>query len=199
MSRYALPPLPYDYDALEPHISARIVEVHHNRHHRAYVDGANATLDAIAATRDNGDHGSISCLDQTLAFHLSGHVLHSLYWQSMHPGGGGRPAGELAAAIDDHLGGFDALRTHMSRVVATMQGSGWAALSWEPHGRHVVVEQIRDHQHSSVRGAVPLMVIDAWEHAYYLQYEHRRTDYVDTIWNVIDWHQAAQRFTHAVG
>jgi Fe-Mn family superoxide dismutase len=194
---YTLPPLPYDPAALEPHLSARILELHHGKHHQAYVDGANATLDKLAAARDQGDFASLVGLQKTLAFNVAGHVLHSLYWQNMSPGGGDRPQGELAAAIDDQFGGYDAFRAQMTAATVSVQGSGWSALVWEPLGRRLVVEQIEDHHNHSIEGARPLLVIDAWEHAYYLQYENRRAEYAEAIWNVIHWEDVATRFAAA--
>lgn len=196
---YTLPPLPYDPAALEPHLSARILELHHGKHHQAYVDGANATLDKLAAARDQGDFASLVGLQKTLAFNVAGHVLHSLYWQNMSPDGGDRPQGELAAAIDDQFGGYDAFRAQMTAATVSVQGSGWSALVWEPLGRRLVVEQIEDHHNHSIEGARPLLVIDAWEHAYYLQYENRRAEYAEAIWNVVDWEDVATRFAAAVG
>ncbi|MFN6121898.1 MAG: superoxide dismutase [Actinomycetes bacterium] len=196
---YSLPPLPYDPAALEPHLSARILELHHGKHHQAYVDGANATLDKLAAARDQGDFASLVGLQKTLAFNVAGHVLHSLYWQNMSPDGGGRPQGELAAAIDDQFGGCDAGRAQMTAATVSVQGSGWSALVWEPLGRRRGVEQIEDHHNHSLAGARPLLVIDAWEHAYDLQYENRRAEYVEAIWNVVNWDDVATRFAAAVG
>lgn len=184
--------------ALEPHVSARILELHHGKHHRAYVDNANTTLEKIEAARDKGDYGSIVGLQKNLAFNVSGHVLHSLFWQNLSPHGGGEPSGVLADSICAHFGSFDAFRAQLTQVTATVQGSGWSALSWEPLGKSLVVEQIYDHHGNSLQGATPLLVIDAWEHAYYLQYENRRTDYVEAIWNVINWDDVSQRFTQRV-
>jgi Fe-Mn family superoxide dismutase len=199
MKPYTLPPLPYDYSALEPHYSARVLELHHDKHHKAYVDGVNATLDKMAAAREAGELGSIVGLEKTLAFNLSGHVLHTTFWTNLSPDGGDRPDGELAAAIDDHFGGFDAFRSQLTQAAATVQGSGWGALTWEPLGERLFVEQIYDHQGNVGQGGTPLLVIDAWEHAYYLQYENRRADYVDAIWNVINWADVTARFANAAG
>jgi Fe-Mn family superoxide dismutase len=194
---YTLPDLPYDPAALEPHLSARVVELHHGRHHRAYVDGANATLERLAAARAADDAASLVGLQKTLAFHVSGHVLHALYWQNLAPDGGGRPEGDLAAAIDDGFGSFDAFRAQMTAATVSVQGSGWSALVWEPLGGRLLIEQIEDHHHNTVVGSLPLLVIDAWEHAYYLQYEHRRGDYATAIWNVVNWPDVSRRFTAA--
>ena len=199
MKPYVLPDLGYDYSALEPHYSARVLELHHDKHHKAYVDGVNATLDKLAAARGNDDLSAIVGLEKTLAFNLSGHVLHTLFWKNLTPGGTDRPTGELGAAIDEHFGSFEAFRKQLSSSASSVQGSGWGALTWEPLGERLFIEQIYDHQGNVGQGGVPLLVIDAWEHAYYLQYENRRPDYVAAIWNVIDWADVATRFEHARG
>jgi len=197
VKKYELPPLAYDYSALEPHYSARILELHHDKHHKAYVDGVNTALDKLAAARETGDMAPIVGLEKTLAFNLSGHVLHTLFWKNLSPDGGDRPDGDLAAAIDEFFGGYDAFRKHLSQSASTVQGSGWGALTWEPVGERLFIEQIYDHQGNTGQGGVPLLVIDAWEHAYYLQYENRRADYVEAIWNVIDWADVSARFKRA--
>src|SRR5215475_1255537 len=139
MKPYELPDLPYDYAALEPYYSARVLELHHDKHHAAYVKGVNATLDKLAAARDSGDLSSIVGLEKTLAFNLSGHVLHTLFWQNLSPDGGDRPTGELASAIEEHFGTFDAFQAQMTQAVVTVQGSGWGALAWEPLGQRLYV------------------------------------------------------------
>jgi Fe-Mn family superoxide dismutase len=197
MRPYTLPDLPYDYGALEPHYSARVLELHHDKHHAAYVSGLNGTLDKLAAARESGDLSSIVGLEKTLAFNLSGHVLHTLFWQNLSPDGGGRPVGELAAAIDESFGSFDMFQAHMTEAVVTVQGSGWGALSWETLGQRLFIEQIYDHQGNVGQSGIQLLVIDAWEHAYYLQYENRRPDYVKAIWNVVNWEDASKRFERA--
>ena len=143
---YTLPDLPYDYAALEPHLSARILELHHDKHHKAYVDGANKALEKLKEARESGDFGSINQLEKNLAFHLSGHVLHSLFWRNMSPEGGDKPDGDLATAIDEHLGTFDGFKAQMTEAANNVQGSGWAALSWDPVGQRLIVEQVYDHQ-----------------------------------------------------
>jgi superoxide dismutase, Fe-Mn family len=199
MKPYELPPLGYDYAALEPHYSARVLELHHDKHHKAYVDGVNAALDKLATARESDDLSTLVGLEKTLAFNLSGHVLHTLFWKNLSPDGGDRPVGELAAAIDEHFSSFDAFKKQLTQATSTVQGSGWGALSWEPLGERLFIEQIYDHQGNVGQGGVPLLVLDAWEHAYYLQYENRRADYVNAIWNVIDWSDVASRFARAQG
>jgi superoxide dismutase, Fe-Mn family len=143
--RYVLPDMPYDYAALEPAITGEILELHHSKHHAAYVKGANDTLDRLAETRDAGDFSGLVGLEKTFAFNLSGHVLHTIFWENLSPEGGDRPEGELAAAIDEHFGSFDAFSKQLSSATATVQGSGWGVLAWEPLSQRLVVEQVYDH------------------------------------------------------
>ncbi|HWC68589.1 MAG TPA: superoxide dismutase [Acidimicrobiales bacterium] len=192
---YQLPDLPYDYAALEPHMSAQILELHHGKHHATYVKGLNDTLDKIAAMRDGKDFSGAVGLEKTLAFNLSGHILHSIFWTNLGPGAGGRPEGtELAAAIDESFGSFDAFRAHMTAATVSVQGSGWGALAWEPEGRRLLVQQLYDHQGNVGAGTTPLLVFDAWEHAYYLQYANVRADFVEALWNIVDWGDVDRRF-----
>jgi superoxide dismutase, Fe-Mn family len=197
MPAYTLPDLPYDPAALEPHLSGEILALHHGKHHAAYVNGANTTLEKLEAARASGDHGSIVGLEKTLAFNVSGHVLHTLYWQNMSPDGGDKPAGELSAAIDEHFGSFDALRAQLTQATVTVQGSGWGTLVWEPLGQRLLVTQVYDHQSNLAQDSRNLLVIDAWEHAYYLQYKNVRADYVEAFWNVVNWADVSARFAAA--
>ena len=199
MAFYTLPELAYDYGALEPHLSARILELHHDKHHKAYVDGANKVLERLQEVRASGDYGSINQLEKNLAFHLSGHILHSLFWKNMAPpdAAGGKPEGELAAAIDEYLGSFDQFRAQLTEAANNVQGSGWAALSWEPVGHRLIVEQVYDHQGNVGQGGPPLLVLDMWEHAFYLQYENRKAEWVDAFWRLVDWDDVATRFQKA--
>jgi Fe-Mn family superoxide dismutase len=197
--RYTLPDLPYDHGALEPHYQGAMLELHHGRHHARYVEGLNATLDRLEAARAQEDYQSLVGLQKTLAFNLSGHVLHSLFWKNLSPDGGGEPQGELAAAIDEYFGSFAAFRAQLTQAVGTVQGSGWGALAWEPLGKRLVVEQVYDHQGNIGSGSLPLLVIDAWEHAYYLQYQDRKAEYADAIWNVVHWRDVARRFERVRG
>ena len=191
---YVLPDLDYDYGALEPHISGQILELHHGKHHAAYVAGANSTGDELAAARSAGDFSALPGLERKLAFNVAGHVLHSLFWKNLSPAGGGEPDGDLAAAIDEHFGSFDAFKGQMSAATTSVMGSGWGALCWEPLGRRLYVAQVYDHHDNVSPGSLPLFVIDAWEHAYYLQYKNVRADFVQAIWNVVNWSDVASRF-----
>ncbi|MCL5048181.1 MAG: superoxide dismutase [Firmicutes bacterium] len=194
---YQLPELPYDYSALEPHISGHIIELHHDKHHNAYVQGANTTLDKLEAARGQNEYGGIVGLEKTLAFNVSGHILHSIYWTNMSPDGGGTPEGELSLAISEAFGGFDNFKSQLTQATATVQGSGWGALAWEPLGKRLVIEQIYDHQGNNAQGAIPLLVIDVWEHAFYLQYKNVKADYISAFWNLVNWQDVAKRYTQA--
>jgi Fe-Mn family superoxide dismutase len=197
MTKYVLPDLPYDYAALEPHISARIMELHHDKHHKGYVDGANKTLEQLEEARTKSDFTRIAALEKALAFNLSGHVLHSLFWNNMMKGGGGEPTGELADAIKRDFGSFDAFKKQMTQAAATNMGSGWSALVWDTLSQRLLTAQIHDHQSESLVATVPLMVIDAWEHAWYLQYLNEKAKFFDAIWNVWNWNDIAKRYANA--
>jgi Fe-Mn family superoxide dismutase len=197
MSTYTLPDLPYDPGALEPHLSGKILELHHDKHHAAYVKGANTALERLQETRATGDFATISMLERNLAFNVSGHVLHSILWTNLSPDGGGQPAGELGGAIDEAFGGFDGFRQQMTQAAATIQGSGWALASWEPMAGRLIVQQVHDHQGEHGQGTIPLLAIDAWEHAYYLQYQNEKARYLEAIWNVVSWADVERRYQAA--
>lgn len=197
MATYSLPELPYDYAALEPHYAAKVLELHHDKHHAGYVKGANTTLEKLAEARTRGDFAAINQLQKSLAFHISGHILHSLMWKNLTPKGGGRPEGELAAAIDEVFGGFDRMRAQIDEAALNIQGSGWSTLAWEPLGKRLVVEQVYDHQGNIGNGTVPLLVLDMWEHAYYLQHQTDKASWVKAFWNIVNWPDVAQRLEKA--
>jgi Fe-Mn family superoxide dismutase len=196
---YTLPELDYDYGALEPHVSGQIMELHHGKHHAAYVKGANAALASLAQARATDDFTMITKLQKDLAFHVSGHVLHSLFWTNLSPEGGGKPEGALAEQIDRDFGGFDRFQAHMSEAANTVQGSGWALAAWEPTARRIVVQQVYDHQGNHGQGTEPLLAFDAWEHAYYLQYKNVKADFFEALWNVVNWADVSSRFADAQG
>jgi Fe-Mn family superoxide dismutase len=197
MPRYVLPDLPYDYSALEPHISAEIMQLHHGKHHKAYVEKANATLEKMDESRDRRDFDRIAGLEKALAFNLAGHVLHSIFWKNLQPKGGDAPSGDLARTIERDFGSFDAFKAQMTEVAGTVMGSGWAALVWEPIGQRLLTCQIYDHQSNLSPAGLPLMVIDAWEHAYYLQYKNAKTEFFKAAWNLWNWDDVAARFAAA--
>jgi Fe-Mn family superoxide dismutase len=194
---YVLPDLAYDPAALEPHISGRIMELHHDKHHAAYVRGANQALVKLQDTREKGDFTAISMLEKNLAFNVSGHVLHSVFWTNLSPDGGGEPTGELGELIEATFGGFPGFRQQMTEAAGTIQGAGWALASWEPVAARLVIQQVYDHQGNHGQGTIPLLAIDAWEHAYYLQYENRKADFFTAIWNIVNWADVAARLGRA--
>ena len=197
MATYSLPDLEYDYGALEPHISGQIMELHHGKHHAAYVAGANATLEAMEQARAAGSFASINMLEKNLAFHVSGHVLHSIFWKNLSPEGGGMPAGELAEAVARDFGSFEAFRAQLTNATNLVQGSGWGVLALEPVSKRLIIEQVYDHQGNVAQGSVPLLVVDSWEHAYYLQYQNRKPEFVEAVWNLVNWEDVAARYAAA--
>jgi superoxide dismutase, Fe-Mn family len=194
---YSLPDLPYDEGALEPYISGQIMALHHGKHHATYVKGANTALEKLYDLRGKGDFTSLSLLERNLAFNVSGHVLHSVFWTNLSPGGGGEPTGDLGRTIDESFGGFPSFRDQMTEAAGTIQGSGWAMASWEPVAGRIVVQQVHDHQGDHGQGTIPLLVIDGWEHAYYLQYQNEKAKFFQAIWNVVNWDDVARRFDDA--
>jgi superoxide dismutase, Fe-Mn family len=197
MPKYTLPELPYGFSALEPHISGEIMELHHGKHHASYVKNANDVLEQFDDTRNKNDLLRIASLEKALAFNLSGHILHSIFWMNMMPKGGGQPEGDLRSALDRDFGSFDVFKKQLTQVASSIMGSGWAALVWEPLGGRLLTTQIYDHQSNLSQGGVPLMVIDAWEHAYYLQYKSQKTAFFDAVWNLWNWRDISQRFDAA--
>lgn len=190
---YALPPLPYGYAALAPGLEEGVLRLHHGKHHAGYVKGLNSTLQNLAKARAENDFSQIKALSRDLAFHGSGHVLHSLYWVSMAPDGSAEPTGELRAALARDFGSFDAFKAQFLAAAKEVEGSGWAVLAYEPVGETLLVLQAEKHQNLAFWGAVPLLVCDVWEHAYYDQYQNRRGEYVDNFSKLIDWPGLARR------
>jgi Fe-Mn family superoxide dismutase len=198
---YTVPPLPYAYDALEPHIDEATMKVHHDKHHQAYVDKANAALDgtslADAAIEDVLKDLSQVPEDKRTAVQNNGggHYNHSLFWESMSPNGGGAPEGELAQAIDSVFGSFDAFKSSLKEAGVNRFGSGW---SWLVHnGSELAIVSTPNQDNPISNGSTPLLGVDVWEHAYYLKYQNRRPDYLDAWWNVVDWNKVAERFAAA--
>lgn len=197
MPVYTLPDLPYDYAALEPHISGRIMELHHDKHHAAYVAGANAALDALAAARESDDLAAVNLHEKNLAFNLGGHTNHTVFWHNLSPEGGGEPDGELGAAIADQFGSFAAFKAHFAAVATGIQGSGWAVLGWDSIGGRLLVFQLFDQQANVPLGVTPLLMLDMWEHAFYLDYLNVKAEYVKAFWNLANWSDVASRLDRA--
>jgi len=193
--KYELPKLPYSYDGLVPVISKEIVTLHHDKHHQAYVSGANAGLEKLEAARKSGlANVDIRAIERDLAFNVSGHKLHALYWQNMKPNGGGAPGGKLADQITKDFGGFDSFKGQMGAAAKAVEGSGWGLLVYDAELDKLLVLQVQNHQNLAVHGAVPLLTVDVWEHAYYLDYKNLRADYVDKWWNTVNWDDVQKRF-----
>lgn len=194
---HELPPLPYAYDALEPHISKEILELHHDKHHAGYVKGLNAAEEKLAAARASGDMAAVKHLSRELGFHGSGHILHSIYWTNMSPNGGGAPTGDVAAEIDKAFGNFDAFKAQLSAAANSVEGSGWGLCVYNRETKQLEILATEKHQDQAQWGSVPILVIDEWEHAYYLQYQNRRPDYTAAFWNVVNWEDVNARLAAA--
>ncbi|MCZ9309569.1 superoxide dismutase [Corynebacterium uberis] len=198
MAVYELPQLDYAYDALEPHISAEIMELHHSKHHQTYVDGANAALESLEKAREEGcDQNTIRALSKNLAFNLGGHTNHSIFWKNLSPNGGGEPTGELAEAIARDFGSFDKFKDHFTNAALSLQGSGWAVLGYDHIAQRLVIEQLTDQQGNTSINLTPILMLDMWEHAFYLQYKNVKADYVKAVWNVFNWEDVAERYAAA--
>ncbi len=197
MTKYTLPELSYDYAALEPNISARIMELHHSKHHAAYVAGANLALEQLAEARESNNFANVAKYSKDLAFNLGGHTNHSIFWNNLSPEGGDKPEGELAAAIDEAFGSFDAFRAHFTAAAMGIQGSGWALLSFEGLGGNLIIEQLFDQQGNVPVATTPLLMLDMWEHAFYLDYVNVKADYVKAFWNIVNWADVSKRFAAA--
>ena len=194
MAVYTLPELPYDYAALEPHISGKIMELHHDKHHATYVAGLNAALDNLAAARDAGDLSKVNQFSKDVAFNLGGHTNHTVFWKNLSPNGGGRPEGELASAIDDAFGSFEKFQAHFTAAATGIQGSGWAVLGYDSIAGQLIIFQLFDQQSNVPVGVTPVFMLDMWEHAFYLDYLNVKADYVKAIWNIVNWENVQERF-----
>jgi Fe-Mn family superoxide dismutase len=201
---YSLPDLPYAYDALEPHIDAKTMEIHHTKHHQAYISKANAALEGhsdLAAKSIEDLMSDLSAVPEDIRGAIrnngGGHANHSLFWTVMSPSGGGAPSGDLAADIDSTFGSFDAFKEQFSNAAATRFGSGWAWLSVD--GGKLVVESTPNQDTPLSEGHTPILGLDVWEHAYYLNYQNKRPDYISAFFNVINWDDVAKRYAAAKG
>jgi Fe-Mn family superoxide dismutase len=197
MAVYTLPDLEYDYAALEPYISAQIMELHHDKHHAAYVAGANTALDKLAEARDKNDFAAINKLEKDLAFNLGGHLNHSVFWKNLSPAGGGEPTGDVGEQIGIDFGGFAPFQAQFAANALGIQGSGWSVLAWDTIGQRLNTLQLFDQQGNVPLGQIPVLQLDMWEHAFYLQYRNVKADYVNAWWNVINWADVAARLAAA--
>ena len=198
MAVYELPDLPYDYDALEPHISGEIMQLHRDKHHATYVAGANAALEKLEKAREEGaDANEIRALSKNLAFNLGGHTNHSIFWKNLSPNGGGEPTGELAEAINRDFGSFEKFKDHFSAAATGLQSSGWAVLGYDHIAGRLIIEQLTDQQGNVSVDFTPLLMLDMWEHAFYLDYQNVKADYVKAFWNIVNWADVTERFEKA--
>ena len=198
MAVYELPDLPYAYDALEPHISAEIMELHHDKHHANYVKGANAALEALEAERNgDADADKIRALSKNLAFNLGGHTNHSIFWKNMAPNAGGNPTGAIAEAIDRDFGSFEGFKKQFSAVANGLQGSGWAVAGYDHVAGRLIIQQMTDQQGNISVDFTPVLMLDMWEHAFYLQYKNVKADYIEAWWNVVNWDDVNERYAKA--
>jgi Fe-Mn family superoxide dismutase len=195
--KYVLPELPYAYNALEPLYDEQTVRLHHDKHHAAYVNGLNAALEKLEAARKTNNFADVKALSKAVAFHGSGHILHTLFWHSMRPGGAGEIPGELEKAMKDSFGTVESCKAQFAAAAKDVEGSGWAILAYEPFADKLLILQAEKHQDLTVWGVQPLLVCDVWEHAYYLKYQNRRAEWVDTFMKMADWQFAAERLAQA--
>lgn len=191
---HELPPLPYPYEALEPHIDAQTMRLHHDKHHLAYVNGLNNAEAKLAEARAKNDFGLVKHWEREAAFHGAGHFLHCIFWENMSPNAGGTPSGSLAGAIKDRFGGFDAFMAHFKAAGAAVEGSGWVLLVRNNMTKALDILTAEKHQDLSQWVVTPLLVCDVWEHAYYLKYQNNRAAYIEAFTNVINWKDVEKRF-----
>ena len=200
---YELPPLPYGYDALEPHIDEQTMRIHHGKHHQGYVNGLNKAMKKLQEIRDgDADAGLIKHWSRELSFHGAGHVNHTMLWESMAPageGGGGYAEGKLAERILRDFCSFEQMAAQFKAAAKAVEGSGWGWLVYEPTAGKLLVIQGEKQQDMMMTGVVPLLGVDVWEHAYYLKYQNERGKYLDAFMNVINWQEIARRYHAAIG
>jgi len=191
-------PLPYDYNALEPILDEQTLRLHHDKHHAGYVKGLNRAEMKLNEAREKDDFSQIKFWEREAAFHGSGHILHAIYWQNLSPRGGGEPRGNLAASIKKQFSSFSAFQKQMIAATTSVEGSGWGILAYQSILKQLVILQAEKHQNLTQWGAVPLLVIDVWEHAYYLNYQNKRAEYVTKIFDIINWKDVSARFEKVI-
>ncbi len=197
IGEHQLPPLPYSYSALEPYIDREIMRLHHDKHHKSYVDGLNKAEKEMEKARKTNDFSFLKHWEREAAFHGAGHYLHTIFWTIMSPNGGGKPTGDLAKLIDLSFGSFDRFKNHFNEAAKQVEGVGWAILVWVPRTKRLEILQAEKHQNLSQQDVIPILVLDVWEHAYYLQYKNKREDYIKNWWNVVNWNEVSRRLNTA--
>lgn len=197
--QHKLLPLPYPYEALQPVISAVTLRIHHDRHHKAYVDGLNKAELKLVELRKTEDFDLIKYWENELAFNGSGHILHSIYWTIMSPvGTGGRPGSETLNQINRYFGNINAFQKQFTNAAEKVEGSGWTILTWQPTWRRLEILQAEKHQDLTQWSGIPILVLDVWEHAYYLDYQNRKQEYVNAWWKLVDWTEVERRLLLAM-
>lgn len=194
---HRLPALPYPYQALEPVIDREIMRLHHSKHHQSYVDGLNKAEREMQKARETGDFSLIKHWQREAAFHGAGHYLHTIFWTVMSPEGGGSPLKQVSEAINSTFGSFEKFKKHFSEAAKNVEASGWAILVWSPRSHRLEILTAEKHQNLTQWDVIPLLVLDVWEHAYYLQYKNERAKYVEKWWDVVNWDQVERRFIKA--
>lgn len=197
VGRHTLPPLPYAYNALEPYIDELTMQIHHGKLHQKYVDDLNAAERKLAEARMSGNFDLIRHWERELAFNGAGHYLHTILWPSMSPNGGGTPTGDVVTAIDRYFGSYEAFKQQFSQAAGKVEGPGWAILVWAPRAHHLEILTAEKHQNLSQWDVIPLLVLDVWEHAYFLGYHNQRDKYVENWWNIVNWPYVEERFQQA--
>lgn len=195
---HKLPDLPYSYDALEPYYDEQTVRIHHDLHHKGYVDGLNKAEQALAQAREQDDYSLVKHWEKELAFHGSGHILHALFWDNMAPAGQEGPDGEIKQRLEQDFGSVERFKKQFSAAAAAVEGSGWAILGWNPLFQSLEILQAEKHQNLTQWGIIPILVLDVWEHAYYLKYQNRRGEFISAWWNIVNWQEAANRLAKAL-
>jgi len=192
---YVLPELPFGYRDLEPHISEKQLRIHHDKHHQGYVNGANAILQKLDKARKEGADMDTKSTLKTLSFNIGGHILHSLFWPNLAPAGkgGGKPGGALGDAIEEEFRSFERFKKEFSQAAVSVEGSGWAALSFCRQTNRPIIMQIEKHNTNVYPMFKILMVLDVWEHAYYLDYKNERAKFVDAFWSIVNWDKVDKR------
>jgi Fe-Mn family superoxide dismutase len=185
------------YDALEPVISEEIMRLHHDKHHQTYVDGLNKAERMMEQARKTNDYALLKHWEREAAFHGSGHYLHTLFWEGMDPNGGGQPKGLLLKQLEQDFGSYINFKKHFSEAAKQVEGVGWAILVWVPRARRLEILQSERHMILTQWDTIPILALDVWEHAYYLQYKNNRAAYVDQWWKVVNWPQTEQRLLEA--
>jgi Fe-Mn family superoxide dismutase len=194
---FTLPELPYAYNALEPYYDEETVRLHHDKHHQAYVDGLNNAESKLKECRETGNFALIKHWERELAFHGAGHMLHTLFWENMAPGGT-QLTGEVVDRINEDFGDVETMKKQFTAASAAVEGSGWCVLAWVPKFGKLEILQVEKHQDLTIWGCIPLLILDVWEHAYYLKYQNRRADFISAFWNIVNWDAVNQRFVEAI-